>query len=253
MKTTRLAVIATIAALSLTSCSTLFTNRGVQKEKAKLYLQMAADQLHQRDYNKAIESCHEALKYDPDFAPAYNHLALVYMETKRYAKSEEAYKKALELKPNYPEVLNNYGVLLNRIERYKEAIPLFEKALQDDSYSTPENALTNMGYSYYRLGNSARAKLCHQKALDILPQFCLASKNMGDVYAKDKNYKKAADYFEQSVTNCPLYEESEYKYGLALMRLGKRSNARAQLEKLIQKHRSGPYVERSTEVLKYLQ
>jgi type IV pilus assembly protein PilF len=238
--------------LLLSSCASLFTNRAAEKEKAKLYLQMAADQLHSRDYNKAIESCHEALKSDPDFAPAYNHLALVYMETKRYAKSEESYKKALELKPNYPEVLNNYGVLLNRMERYREAIPLFEKAVQDETYSTPENALTNMGYSYYRLGNLAKAKSFHQKALDVLPQFCLASKNMGDVYAKDKNYKKAADFFEQAVTNCPLYEESEYKLGLALMRLGKRNNARAQLEKLIQKHKSGPYVERSSEVLKYL-
>lgn len=110
-----------------------------------------------------------------------------------------------------------------------------------------------MGYSYYRLGNLAKARSYHQKALDIMPQFCLASKNMGDVYAKDKNFKRAADYFEQAVTNCPFYEESQYKLGLALMRLGKRSNARAQLERLIQKHKTGPYVDRSNEVLKYLQ
>ncbi len=245
-------VLGTTATLALSSCATLFTNHSLQKEKAKLYLQMAADQLHARDYNKAIESCHEALKYDAEYAPAYNHLALIYMETKRYPKSEESFQKALVIRPNYPEVSNNYGVLMNRMERYQEAIPLFEKALTDDAYPTPENALTNMAYSYYRLGNLAKAKSYNQKALDILPQFCLASKNMGDVYAKDKNYKKAADYFDQAVTNCPLYEESEYKLGLALMRLGKRSTARAKLEKLIQKHKSGPYVERSTEVLKYL-
>lgn len=249
MKSTGL-LLATL--LSLGACSH-FTSRTSDVDRAKLYLQLAGDQLSQRDYKKSIESCYEALKYDPKSYTAYNHMALVYMETKRYQKSEEAFKKALEINPEYPEVLNNYGVLLNRLERYKEAIPLFERALSFERYSTPENALTNMGYSYFKLGEYSRAKEAHQKALDVMPQFCLASKNMGDVYAKERNFPKAADYFEQAVTNCPLYEESEYKLGLALMRTGQRNLAKNQLEKLIKKHREGPYVNRSTEVLKYLQ
>jgi type IV pilus assembly protein PilF len=237
---------------ALAACSHL-GSKVADTERARLFIQLAGDQLAQRDYNKSIESCYEALKYDPGSFTAYNHMALVYMETKRYQKSEDAFKKALELKPEYPEALNNYGVLLNRLERYREAVPLFEKALSFERYSTPENAYTNLGYAYFRLGDYRRSKESHQKALDVMPQFCLASKNMGDVYAKEKNFRKAADYFEKAVTNCPLYEESEYKLGLALMRLGQRSGARAQLEKLIKKHRSGPYVDRSTEVLKYLQ
>jgi tetratricopeptide (TPR) repeat protein len=110
-----------------------------------------------------------------------------------------------------------------------------------------------MGYAYYRLGNLLKAKSYHQKALDIVPQFCLASKNMGDVYAKEHNYRKASDYFEKAVTNCPLYQESQYKLGLALMKFGQKKVARSQLEKLVEKHKSGPYVERSNEVLKFLQ
>jgi type IV pilus assembly protein PilF len=236
----------------LPSCAHMFSANH-DKEKAKIHLQVAADQLNLRDYTKAIESTLMALKLDPDFAAAYNHLALIYMETKQFGKSEESFKKALELQPDYPEVFNNFGVLLNREDKYKEAISYFEKALAYDRYKTPENALTNMGYSYYKLGDTARAKLFHQKALDVMPSFCLASKNMGDVYAKEKNYGKASEYFQKAVTNCPLYQESEYKLGLVLMKLGQRQVARTQLEKLVQKHRSGPYVERSNEVLKYLQ
>lgn len=238
--------------LGLGACAHFGASHSDQ-ERSKVYLQLAADQLMSHEYNKAIDSCFEAIKYDPSSAPAYNHLALVYMETKRYQKSEEAFKKALSFKADYPEVLNNYGVLLNREERFGEAIPQFQKALTFERYTTPENALTNMGFSYFKMGDYAHARYFHQKALDVMPQFCLASKNMGDVYAKEKNFHKAADYFERAVTNCPLYEESEYKLGLALMRLGQKTGARAQLEKLIKKHRSGPYVDRSTEVLKYLQ
>lgn len=221
-------------------------------EKSRIYLQRAVDQFTERQYSQAIESTQEALKYDANSPQAYNHLALIYMETKRYQKSEEAFKKALDMLPDYPEVFNNLGVLYNRLERYKEAIPLFEKALGNDLYSTPENPYTNLGYAYYKLGNLSRAKAYHQKSLDAAPQFCLASKNMGDVYAKEKNYPKAADYFEKATTNCPLFQEANYKLGLVMMKMGRKGVARVQLEKLVERHKNGPYVERSNEVLKYL-
>lgn len=221
-------------------------------EKARVYLQRAVDQFNERQYNASVESTQEALKYDPSLAAGYNHLALIYMETKRYQKSEEAFKKALDLQAQFPEVFNNLGVLLNRLERYQEGIVYFEKALASETYTTPENPYTNMGYAFYKLGNLTRAKAYHQKALDVSPQFCLAAKNMGDVYAKEKNYPKSADYFDGAVTNCPLYQEAQYKLGLVMMKMGKKNVAKAQLEKLVERHKNGPYVERSNEVLKYL-
>lgn len=227
-------------------------NRSKDVERSRLYLQRGIDQFTERQYAPAIESTQEAIKYDPNSAPAYNHLALIYMETKRYQKSEEAFKKALELVPEYPEVFNNLGVLYNRLERYREAIPLFEKALANELYATPENPYTNLGYAYYKLGNLNKAKAYHQKSLDAAPQFCLASKNMGDVYAKEKNYNKAADYFEKATTNCPLFQEANYKLGLVLMKMGRKNVAKAQLEKLVERHKNGPYVDRSHEVLKFL-
>ncbi len=222
------------------------------QERARLYIQSAADQFNEREYSKAMDSAMESLKYDPGLAPAYNHLALIYMETKRHQKSEESFKKALELQPDYPEVFNNLGVLYNRMDRFEEAIQHFHKALSNDKYLTPENAYTNLGYSYFKLGNLARAKAYHQKAMDISPQFCLASKNMADVYAKEKNLAKASEYYQKAATHCPLYQESQYKLGLVLMKMGQRNVAKAEFERLIERHKSGPYVERSNEVLKYL-
>jgi type IV pilus assembly protein PilF len=246
---TRLSII--LVSILLCSCAHFMTS-DQDREKAKLHLQIAADQYNNKEYAKSIESVQEALKLDPQLAAAHNHLALIYMEMKRYPKSEDAFRVALKLQPEYPEVFNNFGVLMNRQDHYKEAIPWFEKAIASEKYSTPENAYTNLGYTYYKLGDSTKAKAYHAKALDVAPQFCLASKNMGDVYAKEKNYSKAADYFQRAVTNCPLYEESQYKLALVLMKMGQRKTARTQLEKLVERHKNGPYVDRSNEVLKYL-
>ncbi len=238
--------------LNLTGCAHLLLDQNQDQEKAKIYMQLAADQFTQKEYSKATDAIHQALKFQPEFPAAYNHLGIIYMETKRYSKSEEAFKKALQLQPHFPEVQNNMGVLMNKQEKHKEAIPYFEKALTSDTYSTPENALTNMGYAHFKLGNNSKAKIYHQKALDITPQFCLANKNMGDVYAREKSFDKATDFFKKAAITCPLYQESQYKLGLALMKSGQKGLAKNQLEKLIERYKDGPYVERSQEVLKYL-
>jgi superkiller protein 3 len=238
--------------LGLGACSHLSDN-SPKTDKAQLYLQLSSDMFAQRNYSKAIEYCNQSIEENPEFAAAYNHLGIILMETKRFSKSEQAFKKALEIQPNYPEVFNNIGVLMNRQERFSEAIQNLNQALRADSYVTPENALTNLGYSYFRLGKLPQAKAYHQKALDVLPDFCLANKNMGDVFAKEKKYSKSADYYNRALATCPLYEESHYKLGLALMKMGQRNTAKAELEKLLKRHKSGAYVQRSQEVLKYLE
>lgn len=182
---------------SLSGCAHLL-DQSRDQEKARIYMQLAADQFAQKEYGKASEAIYQALRFQPNLPAAYNHLGIIFMETKRYTKSEEAFKKALQLQANFPEVQNNMGVLLNRQEKYQEAVPYFEKALQSENYSTPENALTNLGYAQFKLGNNSKAKIYHQKALDITPQFCLANKNMGDVYAREKSFDRAADFFKSS-------------------------------------------------------
>lgn len=233
-----------------TGCSSMFPRQ--DSAEAQAHLQLATTHFSQRQYTKAIEALNEALKLDPQMAAAYNHLALVFLETRRYAKSMEAFEKALEIKPDYPEVFNNIGVLLNRQEKYRQAIAWFKKAVVSEGYLTPENAYTNMGYAYYKMGDLNQALRQHQLAVDVAPMFCLANKNMGDVYAKKRNYKKAAEYFNKSVTHCPLYQEGRYKLALVNMKLGNKKVAKNHFERLIEHHKDGPYVDRSQEVMKYL-
>lgn len=240
-----------IFVLVLGACSH-FPDSSKEQDRAKLYLQLSSDMFAQRNYSKALEYCLESLQINPELAPAQNHLGIIYMETKRFNKAEEAFNQALKIQPQYPEVLNNLGVLMNRQDRFSEAVTFFDKALKSDNYVTPENALTNTGYAYFKMGNLTKAKVYHQRALDILPDFCLANKNLGDVYAKEKKFPKAVDSYNKALATCPLYEESHYKLGLALMKMGQRNMAKIELEKLVQRHKMGPYVDRTQEVLKFL-
>jgi len=250
-RTFRILTLATLVAAALLSgCATM--GGAPDRDRAKIHLQVAADRATRKEYSGAIDATRKAIETDPDYASAYNHLALLFLETKRYDKSEEAFQKALQLQPEYPEVWNNLGVLFNRQQRYKDALPYLEKASQSEGYANPENALTNLGYSYFRMGDLAKAKVLHQKALDVSPLFCLGHKNLGDVYAKEGNFRRAAQQFEKAVENCPLFQESEFKLALVMVKLGERAQAKQRLEKFVQRHREGPLVERSEHVLKFL-
>lgn len=240
-----------IAVLSTVSCSHLLDSSKTG-EKADLMLQAAVEKFRQRNFTGSVADTLASLKLKPDFPEAYNHLAIVYMETKRYDRAKEAFDKALSLRSDYPEVHNNIGVSYNRQGKFKEAIPHFRKALANPRYRTPENAYTNIGYAYYRMNKLTSAKANHQKALDVSPNFCLGAKNMADVYVKEKRYHNAQRYFQKAATNCPMYQEARYKLGLILVKLGKRTTAKTVLQRLVKQHKDGHYVERSSEVLKYL-
>ena len=142
-------VIGCTAALALSSCAHLFDNSEKSHEKAKIYIQLAADLYGQKDYNKSIESSLQAIKYDPHYAAAHNHLGIVYMETKRYMKGEEAFRKALEIQSDYPEVYNNMGVLFNRQEKFAEGVTYFEKALKAILCATTASIVGAFGYIIY--------------------------------------------------------------------------------------------------------
>ncbi len=242
-----------LVTLGTFGCALLQPNGQKSDEQAKIHLQVSIDRFNAREYNKAIESCNKAIELNPKLAEAYNHLALIYMETKRYQQSFETFQKALKIRSQYPEILNNIGVLFNRQEKFGEAIPYFQKALADNTYLTPENAQTNMGYAYFRMGQLATAKTYHQKALDVVPNFCLASKNLGDVYVKEKKFTQAEKHFRRAARNCPLYQEARYKLGLVLVKMGDRKTAKLELDKLLKQSKEGAYVDRTHEVLKYLQ
>ena len=78
-----------ILILNLNGCAHLL-NKSKDQEKAQIYIQLAADEFAQKEYGKATDSIHQALKFNPDFPSAYNHLGIIYIETKRFTKSEEA-------------------------------------------------------------------------------------------------------------------------------------------------------------------
>jgi tetratricopeptide (TPR) repeat protein len=57
------------------------------------------------DYIKAIETCKQAIRIDPNDAIAYNNLGNAYAGLGLYKEAIEAYKQAILIDPNYARLL----------------------------------------------------------------------------------------------------------------------------------------------------
>ncbi|MBW1297152.1 tetratricopeptide repeat protein [Aquimarina litoralis] len=69
-----------------------------------------------REYQKAIQTCKEILKLDPNNADAYNNLCASYNQLKQWKLGAEACRKALEIKPDFQLAKNNLRWATNNIK-----------------------------------------------------------------------------------------------------------------------------------------
>ncbi|MDR1725256.1 MAG: tetratricopeptide repeat protein, partial [Bacteroidales bacterium] len=101
-----------------------------------------------KQYKKAIKLYKKALKYNPDYAEAYNNMGNTYYAWKgQYEKAIECYQKAIALKPDDAYAYNNMGNAYKNWKRnYKKAIECYQRAIE----LKPDNAETyyNMGVTY---------------------------------------------------------------------------------------------------------
>lgn len=80
-------------------------------------------------YDKAMTIFESILKRDPNFAPAYTNIGLVYQRRSDFPAAERAHKKALELKPDYRPAIHNLGNTLRAMKRLDEAEEHLNRAL----------------------------------------------------------------------------------------------------------------------------
>jgi len=100
------------------------------------FLDQAASQIKQQQYDQAIATLNQALKEEPKSAAVYNLLGMAYRFKYNQVRNQElkqqeiaAFKKAIEIDPNYWVALINLGATYYYQGEKAKAAPLFKKAL----------------------------------------------------------------------------------------------------------------------------
>ncbi len=107
------------------------------------------------DYQSAIKRYRQVLSMAPDSSPAKFNLAYIYLKI-------EEYQKALDIMLPLEETLKS-----NEDKKFLRA-----------------KTLNNIGYCYWGLGNSSKDVEYFRKALDVMPDFDIAKRNLSETRSR---------------------------------------------------------------------
>ncbi|MGB7295410.1 MAG: protein kinase [Candidatus Aminicenantales bacterium] len=185
-------------------------------------------------FPKAKEAAEKALEMDDALAEGYIALAFIkYNYDWNWMDAEIDFNWAIGLNPNYATAYQYYGSLLTNLGRFDDALAKFEKAQELDPKSLPIQASVASLYYYTRQFDLAIKKWREIKEAD--KSLSWVYYYLGAAYLQTGSAKKALKEFESaeklpggdilgSVGKACVYAAT-----------GKRSQAEAELEALVQR------------------
>jgi len=139
------------------------------------YLSLSLLYYNQKQYDKCIEACEEALKLDPTYYLAYNNIGSAYNATGEWKKAIDVFSKALSIKPDFALARNNCALALRQMSVTDSMKNVVQQA------PTPDNYL-NLSLMYYRQSLFMKSIDACKAAIKLNPRFALAYNNMCAAY-----------------------------------------------------------------------
>lgn len=131
---------------------------------------MAADKLDEdpKTVGEAASLYEEAIRLDPQFAPAYVGLGCILYSAGKASKAVDCYQKALEINPRQFEALYNLGVVFRDMGEPATALDYFTAALDQ----APRDASThfNLAMTFEELGEAHAARAHWTRYLALKPE-----------------------------------------------------------------------------------
>lgn len=162
----------------------------------------------QNDFDSAEEQLRIAATQEPQNAEVHFVLGTVYARKGAFEEMNASFEEAVRLHPQqYEQEAErwreqywvehyNRGVNLAKAEQFSDAAEAFERTVVIDPRRT--GALKNLGFCYYRLGDTDRAIAVYERALKAAPGDPDVLTRMGLLLFNQKDYARAAQYLEQA-------------------------------------------------------
>ncbi len=132
--------------------------------RARIHTELAALYFQQGSMKTALEELGNAVRIDPQYAPAYSMYGLVYMQLGERQQASDSFQKAVLLSPNDPEIHNNYGLFLCESQQYAAGLAQLNLALANPLYGTPAKALVTAARCAHDMGDDTLAARYRQRA-----------------------------------------------------------------------------------------
>ena len=130
----------------------------------------------EKQYQPAIDSWHEALRYAPDYTQVHFNIGHTLIAARCSEQALPSLDRVLALDPGHVDAHNNRGNALLALKRFDEALESYQNALRLD----PDNAgtLYNIGCVQVELGAMSNAMVNFRRALAIMPDYLQAHNSL---------------------------------------------------------------------------
>ena len=210
-------------ALLLQGCAHFVSEK--DKDQSVLHYEIAVQNLV-KSPQLALKEADDALGFDPENAEAWHIKAIVLHQSfQRLEEAQTAFAKALELKKPFSEANTNLGNLYMDQKRYDDAIAQYQIALSDVMYRTPYIPQGNMGWAWFRKGDSKQAIELLKAALSVNPKYCLGELWLGQIYEAANNTGESCKYFSRFRDHCPDRPDAWQRDGMCLANAGDKEGA----------------------------
>lgn len=133
----------------------------LSEENKKVY-QKSLDLMEKGRRKKAVENLDSLLENCPNFIPALNKKAVIYIHKKEINKAQSILRKILKSDSNYAPAITNLGSIAKEMENLERAKELYQKAIKvNDDYGPAYN---NLGVIYREEGNYSKSVKYLKKA-----------------------------------------------------------------------------------------
>jgi len=138
-----------------------------QNSEAARYYNRGNTYYSNGDYDRAIADFTQAIRLDPNLAPAYSNRARAYNSKGDYDKAIADATQAIRLNPNLAPAYYNRAIAYNSKSDYDKAIADFTQAIRLD----PDSAETyrHRGFAYMQKGNFSQAREDINSSLQLNP------------------------------------------------------------------------------------
>jgi tetratricopeptide (TPR) repeat protein len=221
-------------ALVLSGCKHIPTEK--EQASAEIHYNLGVQAQQSGNVQEALSEYQRAVELDPENADAQNALGLVlHLSFRRPAEAIRAYQKAIEVRPNFSEAKTNLANVHLDQGQYDEAIKLYEQVLNDMLYPTPYIAQGNLGWAYYKKGDTDKALENIKAAVTLNPSFCLGFKNLGLIYEQTGKTDEACTQFTHYREQCPEVADAYLREGACLAKQGHADTAKERFDTCVAK------------------
>lgn len=177
-------------------------------QTANEHYKIGNDFMNKGDYTNAIQEFEKAIKVDPNFIYAYDHLAISYRRQEKYKEAIEYYLKSLEIFPEGDVALLNIAVAYSFLEDYDNSLKYYNSLKFLYEYN-PEG--------YFGVGKILFIQSDYKNALEnILIAHLIYAETNSD-YIKDSELLIGLIYSElKNQGKIDLFNEIASKYNISI-------------------------------------